>query len=165
MEIQPNRKVVINDVPIPEPGEGQFLIKVKAASLCHSDLMVDMKPEELSPMTLGHECVGEIEKIHPSCADKEFNVGDRVGMLYIVDCCFECEACDAHGSQCTNPPLPSGPKIKGLTTDGFFAEYSTIDWENVIHLPDNMPMEKMSPVFCAGITGEMSAKIALKVWC
>ena len=44
----------------------------------------------------------------------------------------------------------------GLMTDGFFAEYAVSDWENAIILPDNLPMEKMSPVFCAGITGEQS---------
>ncbi|KAK5175114.1 uncharacterized protein LTR77_000251 [Saxophila tyrrhenica] len=149
---KPNRKVVINDVAIPEPSEGQFLIKVTAASLCHSDLMVDLRPDDFGrPMTMGHECVGVIEKIHSSCADKGFNVGDKVGMLYIVDCCFDCEACTAHGSQCTSPN-PGGAKIKGLTTDGFFSEYSLTDWENVIHLPESLPMEKSSPIFCAGIT-------------
>jgi D-arabinose 1-dehydrogenase-like Zn-dependent alcohol dehydrogenase len=102
---------------------------------------------------MGHEGVGVIEKMHPSCADKGFKVGDKVGMLYIVDCCFECEACSAHGSQCTNPN-EGGAKIMGLTTDGFFAEYSLTDWENVIHLPEELPMEKMSPLFCAGLTGE-----------
>lgn len=150
--------MVINDVPIPEPSEGQFLIKVTAASLCHSDLMADLRPDDFGrPMTMGHEGVGVIEKIHPSCEDKGFKVGDKVGMLYIVDCCFDCEACTAHGTQCTNPS-GGGAKIKGLTTDGFFSEYSLNDWENVIHLPDSLPMEKMSPVFCAGITGEMELK-------
>ncbi|KAK3709392.1 hypothetical protein LTR37_010953 [Vermiconidia calcicola] len=149
---KPNRKVVINDVPIPEPGEGQFLVKVTAASLCHSDLMTDLRPDDFGrPMTMGHEGVGIIEKMHPSCADKGFKVGDKIGMLYIIDCCFECEACDAHGTQCTNPN-PGGAKVMGLMTDGFFAEYAVSDWENAIILPDNLPMEKMSPVFCAGIT-------------
>ena len=38
-------------------------------------------------------------------------------------------------------------------TDGFFSEYSLIDWENAIILPENLPIERMSPLFCAGITG------------
>lgn len=101
---------------------------------------------------MGHEGVGIIEKLHPSTEGKGFKVGDKIGMLYIVDCCFECEACQAHGSLCTNP-VNGRAKVKGLMTDGYFAEYSLCDWENAIILPDSLPMERMSPLFCAGITG------------
>lgn len=104
-------------------------------------------------MTMGHEGVGTISKIHPSAEGKGFKVGDKIGMLYIDDCCFECEACQAHGTQCTNPSN-GGAKIKGLTGDGFFAEYAVSDWENAISMPENLPMDRMSPLFCAGITGK-----------
>ena len=103
-------------------------------------------------MTMGHEGVGVIHSMHPSCEDKGFKVGDKIGMLYIVDCCFECEGCQAHGSLCERPSAGSA-KIKGLTTDGYFAEYSLCDWENAILLPESLPMERMSPLFCAGLTG------------
>ena len=73
-------------------------------------------------------------------------------MLYIDGCCFECEACDAHGWYCTNPK-EGGAKVKGLTGDGSFAEYCVVDWENVIALPESLPIENMSVLFCAGITG------------
>ena len=126
-----NSKVVVNNVPIPEPGEGQVLIKVAAASLCHSDLMHEFRPADLA-LTMGHEGVGIVEKIHPSAEGKEFKVGDKVGCLYINDCCFECESCQAHGTQCERPKR-GGAKIMGLTGDGFFAEYALVDvsdaWE------------------------------------
>ena len=152
-----NSKVVVNDIAIPEPGEGQILVKVTAASLCHSDLMHELRPDDFGrPMTMGHEGVGVVHKIHQSAEGKGFKVGDRIGMLYINDCCFECESCQAHGTQCERPKR-GGAKIMGLTTDGFFAEYALVDWENCILLPESLPMERMSPLFCAGITGSLHA--------
>lgn len=153
LSCQASSQVQINDIAIPEPGDGQFLVKITAASLCHSDLMKDLRPDGFGPMTMGHEGVGIIEKLHPSTEGKGFKKGDKIGMLYIDDCCFECEGCQAHGTLCQNPN-PGGAKVKGLMTHGFFAEYALCDWENAIHLPDSVPMERMSPVFCAGITGE-----------
>jgi propanol-preferring alcohol dehydrogenase len=41
--------------------------------------------------TLGHEGAGYIEKVHDSVADKGYKKGDKVGFLYIIGCCFECE--------------------------------------------------------------------------
>lgn len=143
---------MINEVPIPEPGEGQFLVKITAASLCHSDLMSGIIADIGRPMTMGHEGVGVIAEIPPSVEDKGFSVGDKIGMLYIDGCCFECDGCQAHGTRCENPN-PGGAKVKGLFTDGFFAEYAVCDWENAIHLPEALPIERASPVFCAGITG------------
>ena len=120
--------------------------------------MTELKPDLGRPMTMGHEAVGFIEKMHDSCADKGFNVGDQIGMLYIDGCCFECEACEAHGTWCTNPK-EGGPKVKGLTGDGSFAEYCVMDWENAVLLPESVPMEKMSPLFCAGITGRYCLQV------
>lgn len=114
--------------------------------------MKDLRPDGFGPMTMGHEGVGVIEQLHPSTEGKGFKVGDKIGMLYIDDCCFECDGCQAHGTLCEKPN-PGGAKVKGLMTHGFFAEYALCDWENAIHLPDSLPIEKMSPLFCAGITG------------
>ncbi|KAJ9636290.1 hypothetical protein H2199_007965 [Coniosporium tulheliwenetii] len=142
------KKVVINDVPIPEPSEGQFLVKIKSASLCHSDLMMDLRPPSNKPVTMGHEGVGYIEKIHPSAEDKGFKVGDAIGFLYIVGACYECEGCMVHNLHCqTGKQL-----LQGFTTDGFFAEYAVVDWQNAIKIPENLEFERCAPLFCAGIT-------------
>ena len=141
--------MLINDVPIPEAGEGQFLVKIKSASLCHSDLMMDLRPDNIGPVTLGHEGVGYIDSIHPSAEGKGFKVGDAIGFLYIVGCCYECEGCMVHNLHCT-----SGKQLlQGFTTDGFFAEYAVVDRENAIILPENLQIERCAPLFCAGITG------------
>jgi D-arabinose 1-dehydrogenase-like Zn-dependent alcohol dehydrogenase len=147
---QKQKKVVVNDVPIPEAGEGQFLVKIKSASLCHLDLMMDLRPDKDEPVTLGHEGVGHIASIHPSTEGKGFKVGDAIGFLYIVGCCFECEGCMIHNLHCT-----SGKQLpQGFTTDGFFAEYAVVDWQNAIVLPKNLQIERCAPLFCAGIAGK-----------
>lgn len=145
--------MIVHDIPVPEPAEGQIRVKIVAASLCHSDLMMSQRPDLGRPVTIGHEAVGIISKLHPSVEGKGFKTGDRVGMMYVVDVCFECEGCRLHGTFCVKPRT-GGAKIQGLQTDGFFAEYAIVDWRNVIHLPDHLPIERMSPLFCAGLTGK-----------
>src|SRR5256885_4609935 len=89
------------------------------------------------------------DSIHPSAEGKGFKVGNAIGFLYIVGCCYECEGCMVHNLHCT-----SGKQLlQGFTTDGFFAEYAVVDWENAIILPENLQIERCAPLFCAGITG------------
>lgn len=140
---------MVNNIPIPEPGPGQFLVKVKSASLCHSDIMAIETPDREKPVTLGHEGVGYIEKIDPAAEGKGFKVGDAIGSLYINGCCFECEGCLIHNLHCqTGKQL-----LQGFATDGYFAEYVVVDWQNAIILPDSLKIESSAPLFCAGITG------------
>jgi D-arabinose 1-dehydrogenase-like Zn-dependent alcohol dehydrogenase len=95
---------------------------------------------------------GYVAKLHPSAENKGFKVGDKIGMLYGVDCCYDCEGCQSHCLWCTKPKR-GGAKLKGFAADGYFAEYATTDWQNAIILPENLPMDKISPLFCAGLTG------------
>lgn len=139
--------MVINEVPVPEPGPGQVLIKVSSASLCHSDLMHQNRVDG-PPITLGHEGVGIITKVHPSAEGKGFSVGDHVGCGYIIGCCFECEGCLTHNLLCSS----GKQKLQGFTADGFFAEYAVEDWQNLAKLPESMDLTKAAPIFCAGIT-------------
>jgi len=91
-----------------------------------------------------------IEKLHPSAEGKGFQVGDRVGFLYIVDGCYECDGCLTHNMLC----VTGKAKVQGLNAHGFFADYAVQDWQNLAKLPKEVALEKCSPIFCAGITGE-----------
>ena len=75
----------MNDVPIPEPRENEFLVRMASASLCHSDLMAIgdwyIKAERTQAITLGHEGAGYIEKLHPTAEGKGFKKGDPIGFL------------------------------------------------------------------------------------
>jgi propanol-preferring alcohol dehydrogenase len=101
------------------------------------------------PVTLGHEGVGVISNIHPSAEGKGFKVGDEIGSLYINGCCFECDGCMIHNLHCK-----SGKQLlQGFSTDGYFAEYVLVEYQNAIILPKNLIIERAAPLFCAGITG------------
>ncbi|KAK5627800.1 hypothetical protein RRF57_003515 [Xylaria bambusicola] len=141
--------VVINDIPIPELGKDQFIVKIKSASLCHSDLM-SLARGHGDTVTMGHEGAGVIEKIHPSAEGKGFKVGDAIGFNYFINVCYECDGCQIHNSRCENTNLPM---CQGFHTDGFFQEYVLVDYHTAVVLPPEIDVRRASPLFCAGITG------------
>jgi propanol-preferring alcohol dehydrogenase len=110
------------------------------------DLYVSV--ERPKPVTLGHEGAGYIEKLHPSSEGKGFKVGDEVGFLYIIGCCFECDGCQVHNNHCTRGQA----QTQGFTFDGFFAEYAVVDWHGAMVLPKGIDVKLASPLFCAGCT-------------
>jgi len=146
---QGSKQIQLNDIPKPDIKAGQFLVKIKSASLCHSDLMMDLRPPGDTPVTLGHEGVGYIETIGSDAEGKGFAVGDAIGFLYITDCCYECEGCMVHNMQCKT----GKQQLQGFVSDGYFQEYTVVDWQSAIKLPENLDIAKCAPLFCAGITG------------
>ncbi|KJR83706.1 alcohol dehydrogenase, propanol-preferring [Sporothrix schenckii 1099-18] len=140
------KSIELNNVPVPEPAEGQFLIRMHSASLCHSDLMPEGRPD--APTTMGHEGVGFVEAIHPSAEGKGFVVGDAVGFLPFLDACFACDACHVHNLRCEQGTT----KLQGWTSDGFFAEYVAVSWQNCAKIPPQLDMARAAPLFCAGVT-------------
>ena len=133
-------------MPVPEPAAGQFLIKMHSASLCHSDLMPGGRPEK--PVTMGHEGVGHIAKMHPSAEGKGFSVGDAVGFLPFLDACFACDACSVHNLRCERGTT----QLQGWMADGFFAEYVVVSWQNCAKIPPQLDLPRAAPLFCAGVT-------------
>ena len=84
-----NHDVQIEDRPIPEPGDGEILVKTKACGVCVADTM-EWYLSPRAPLTLGHEPTGVIEKIGPGV--KNFSPGDRIGVHHHV-ACLKCEHC------------------------------------------------------------------------
>ncbi|CAK7207969.1 hypothetical protein SEUCBS139899_010803 [Sporothrix eucalyptigena] len=141
-------KVVTNIIPTPVPGPNQMLIKLTSASLCHTDIIAIERPDQTEPFTFGHEGVGRIAQMHPSTEGGKFQVGDAIGFLYILGCCFECEGCQVHNLLCLN----GTPELSGFTKPGFFSEYAIVDHRNCIHLPSNFDLKTSCVFFCAGLT-------------
>lgn len=144
------QKVVINNIPVPEPGPNEMVVKITSASLCHTDIISIERPDLEEPFTLGHEGVGIIDCLHPSAEGKGFNARDAIGFLYVLGCCFECEGCMVHNLLCLN----GKPELSGFTKPGFFAEYAIVDYRNCIHLPKTWSLQTSSVFFCAGMTGK-----------
>ncbi len=125
------------DVPDPEPGPDEVVVRVRAVGLNHVD--VDMRngtsrlPLEL-PHTLGFELGGELEEIGPSV--EGLAVGDRVTPLYQV-ACRACEPCLAGRQQfCT------ALQMLGVTRAGGYAERVLVPATAVVAMPDGMSFEQ-----------------------
>jgi D-arabinose 1-dehydrogenase-like Zn-dependent alcohol dehydrogenase len=115
--------------------------------------MTALRPE--TSVTLGHEGVGYIEKIHPSAEGKGFKIGDAVGFNYFIGCCFECDGCMVHNLRCEK----GTSQLQGFVVDGFFQEYAIADYHNCVILPPYLDMKRSAPLFCAGITGKYAHAI------
>jgi alcohol dehydrogenase len=87
-----NQKWEIKDLPRPEPGPNQVLIKMHASGICYTD--VHQTKGELSgvfPRTLGHEPVREIISVGAGVRGRK--MGDRVGVPWVQTSCMHCEWC------------------------------------------------------------------------
>ena len=89
--------LAIEDMPMPEPGPDEILIKIEAAGVCHSDLHIaegdwpQLATFVKRPLVLGHEAVGRVVQRGPEV--KHLDMGDRIGVPWIYWSCGECEVC------------------------------------------------------------------------
>src|SRR5512143_4093609 len=83
------------DLPVPEPGMGEIVIKVAACAVCHTELdeIEGRTPPPRLPVVPGHQVVGRVEKVGPGA--KRFQAGERVGVGWIFSACGTCEYCRA----------------------------------------------------------------------
>ena len=81
-------------MPVPVPGPGEVLVKVKACGVCHSDLHAidgDWDPPPVLPLIPGHEVTGHVAALGPGVSS--LAVGDRIGVPWVLWCCGTCELC------------------------------------------------------------------------
>ncbi len=146
-----DQPLTIEDVPIPEPGPGQVLVRVAACGVCHSDVhmargeWVGFKSLMPLPLILGHEVAGTVERRGPNVI--QLREGDRVGIPWFHHTCGECTYCKTD-----REVFCDRSAITGGTVDGGFAEYD-VAWEShVIAIPESVPLAEAAPLFCAGGT-------------
>lgn len=137
---------------IPQPTGRELLVKVKAASLCHSDLgVLEGRYGIPYPIIMGHEALSIVKQLGPEAAAYGFKVGDYVGASLFHDMCLECVDCRTAG-----PDFCPKKKMKGVTTDGCFSEYTLVDAASAVVVPikadSNDDLRRLAPIFCAGIT-------------
>ena len=136
----------MHEIPIPEVGLQDILVKVKAAGICHSDAhyRAGVSPVRPLPMTLGHEVAGVVEKVGEKVTG--LRPGDRVCLHYMVTC-GNCEYCNIGSEQfCT-----SGSMI-GKYRPGGYAEYICLPARSVFKLPDGIPFEQAAIMMCSSAT-------------
>ena len=141
-----NRPLEMHEIPIPEIGERDILVKVKAAGICHSDVhyRAGISPVRPIPLTLGHEVAGIVEKIGSQVTNTR--IGDRVSLHYNITC-GDCYHCSTGNDQFCEKVL-----MLGHYTNGGYAEYIAIPARNAIRLPDEIPFEQGATLMCASAT-------------
>ncbi|HEX2996616.1 MAG TPA: galactitol-1-phosphate 5-dehydrogenase [Anaerolineales bacterium] len=121
------------EVPAPEPGPGHVRLKVKAISICGSDIKRYVDGHRMYPLILGHENSGVIDRVgegvSASC------IGKHAAIIPLVPC-FECEQCQrGYYSACHRY------SFIGSRQSGGFAEYVDLPKRNALILPDGLSFE------------------------
>jgi propanol-preferring alcohol dehydrogenase len=144
--VQIGRPLELCDVPIPQPGPEDALVRVKAAGICHSDAhyRAGVSPVESLPLTLGHEVAGVVEGIGSAVHD--LSPGVRVCLHYLATCGL-CEWCvQGHEQFCP------AAKMIGKHLDGGYAEFIAMPARSLLRLPDPISFEQGAIMMCSSAT-------------
>jgi propanol-preferring alcohol dehydrogenase len=134
------------ELPQPEPGPGQLLVRVHACAVCRTDLHIvdgDLSEPKL-PLILGHQIVGTV-------------VGDerRVGIPWLGSTDGECRFCRSGREN-----LCDRVRFTGYDLDGGYAEYTVVDERFCFPLPHDYSDLHAAPLLCAGLIGYRSLRLA-----
>lgn len=162
-----SRPLTVVELDLDPPGEGELLVRVEAAGVCHSDLsVVDGNRVRPVPMALGHEAAGVVVDVGPAVRD--VRPGDHV-VLVFVPACGSCPQCNAGASALCAPAAAAngaGTLLRGarrLHWDGTavhhhlgvsaFSEYAVVDRASAVVIDDDVPFPVAAMFGCALLTG------------
>ena len=143
-----DRTVAWREVEVPHPGYRQVLVRVRASSICGSDIRAIFRehlgegPEAYQGVIAGHEPAGEVVEVGPEC--REIGIGDRVAIYHIAGCgtCAECRRGYMVG--CTHPSRAA----YGWQRDGGHAPYLLAEEVTCLRLPRELSFEDGALVAC-----------------
>lgn len=162
-----SRPLSVGELELTPPGDGELLVRIEAAGLCHSDLsVVDGSRVRPVPMLLGHEAAAVVEEVGAGVAGVD--VGDRVVMTFLPRC-GQCAACATNGLTPCEPgsvannagTLMTGarrlsragqPVNHHLGVSGF-ATHAVVDRRSVVPVDADVPPVVASLLGCAVLTG------------
>ena len=162
-----SKPIHIEEIELDPPQQGEVLIQIKAASLCHSDLSVinGSRPRPL-PMALGHEASGIVKEVGPDVV--RFKPGDKVICVFVPSCghCIPCAEgrpalCEPGAKANADGTLLGGgvrlhagkEKIGHHIGVSAFSEYAVVSQNSLVKVEEDLPFEKLALFGCAVITG------------
>jgi threonine dehydrogenase-like Zn-dependent dehydrogenase len=144
-----NSTVVLKQVEVPTPGHGEVLLRMKASTICGSDIRciyhehLGKGPEGYQGVIAGHEPCGQIVKAGPGC--RRFREGDRV-IVYHISGCGVCNDCRrGYMISCTSERYR---RAYGWQRDGGMADFLLAEEKDLIHLPDELTYADGAQVAC-----------------
>ena len=146
--------LTFRNLPVPEPGEGEILIRVSACGVCHTEIdEIEGRVQPDLPRIPGHQVVGYVEET--GAGVERFESGDRVGVAWIYSACGSCSYCTS-GLENLCPDF----KATGLDANGGYAEFMTVPEGYAYPLPDTFSDVEAAPLLCAGAIGYRSLRLS-----
>ena len=162
-----SKPLAIEEVELDDPGHGEVLVRIAAAGLCHSDLsVIEGNRPRPTPMVLGHEAAGVVEKLGPGVDD--LKVGDHVVMVFVPSCghCLPCAEgrpalCEPGAAANGAGTLLSGQRrlhrngteVHHHLGVSAFAEYATVSRRSLVKIEKGLPLDEAALFGCAVLTG------------
>lgn len=162
--------LAIADLPVPEPGPGQLLVRVHACGVCRTDLHIvdgELGVPRL-PLVPGHQIVGTVVRAGAGTAADgaaadgaagpaaaSIGPGTRVGIPWLGWTCGACRFCVSGREN-----LCERARFTGFHVDGGFAEYAVADARFCFPLPAGTPDPQAAPLLCAGLIGYRALRMA-----
>jgi alcohol dehydrogenase, propanol-preferring len=146
----------VQDIPVPEPGPGQVLIRMEMCGLCHTDIHAargDWPIRPTPPFVPGHEGIGIVVAVGPS--DPGRAVGERVSIAWLGSACGRCRYCIGGWETLCERQTNSG-----YSHDGAWAEYALAAGAYAVPVPDGVSSFDAGPLTCAGVTTYKAVKVA-----
>jgi propanol-preferring alcohol dehydrogenase len=136
----------LQNISIPEIGENDVLVRIKAAGICHTDVHYRSgnSPVQSLPRTLGHEIAGIVEQVGNQVIT--IKVGDRVCVHYVLSCgtCYYCNS--------GNEQFCIRGSMIGRFANGGYAEYVSVPQRNLVTLPGEIPFDQGAILMCSSAT-------------
>jgi propanol-preferring alcohol dehydrogenase len=145
----------LREMPVPQPGPDQVLIRVHACGVCRTDLHIldGELTEPKLPLILGHQIVGTVVQMGDQV--DQFKVGDRIGVPWLGYTDNTCRYCQRGQENLCEHPL-----FTGYTMDGGYAEYTVAYQQYSFALPESYDDEDVAPLLCAGLIGYRTYRLA-----
>jgi L-iditol 2-dehydrogenase len=134
------KKLEVTDMPAPEIGAEDLLVRVRACGICGSDIhgWDGSTGRRIPPLVMGHEAAGEVAAVGANV--REFNVGDRITFDSMVSC-GRCRFCRAGEENLCDNRRVLGVSCGEYRRHGCFAEYVAVPARIAYPLPRNVPFE------------------------
>lgn len=139
-----------------DPRPDEVVIEIAFCGICHSDIHTargEWGPT-MYPCVPGHEIVGRVLKVGKKV--KRFKVGDLAGVGCFVDSCGKCPSCKSHEEQFCSKHTAftyNSTEMDGRTpTQGGYSTHITVREKYALKIKKNVPLERVAPLLCAGIT-------------
>lgn len=151
-----DRPLILEDRPVPTPGDGEVLVRIETSGLCHTDIHAaqgDWPVTSRLPFVPGHEGVGIVDRVGAGVSDAR--IGQRVAVPWLGWACGECEWC-IKGWETLCPHQQN----TGFSRDGTHAEFVVASAKFVVAVPDGVDPLDAAPLTCAGVTTYKAVQVA-----